>query len=68
MAEILRYLLFIGSEKLRESNGKRENKSQTAFATFFWVKAYQGQVSVTLDIWVKLKIVWGNSKQGAFTF
>lgn len=35
MAEILRYLLLIGSEKVPESNGKRENKSQTAFATFF---------------------------------
>lgn len=67
MAKVLLY--FIGSGNLRGSDRRRENKSQTAFATFFFrVKAYQGQISVTLVIWVKLKIVWGNGKQGVFTF
>lgn len=70
MAENLPLFAFYWVREVARKQWETEkNKPQTAFATFFRVEAYQGQVSVTLDIWVKLKIFWENSKQdAAFTF
>lgn len=60
-------LLGQGTCEAAPGEGKT-NRKQLLPLFSFRVKAYQGQISVTLVIWVKLKIVWGNGKQGVFTF
>lgn len=63
--------ILLGQGTCERATGEGKTNRKQLLPLFFFfprVKAYQGQISVSLVIWVKLKIVWGNGKQGVFTF